>query len=61
MAVEGFEKSLGLDPNDPLVPLALFLGVSTTLWYKFSCCFDNTCVCVCFDFPFVFVFVLFCF
>lgn len=32
IAVEGFEKSLGLDPNDPLVPLVLFLAFSTTLW-----------------------------
>ncbi|XP_075479589.1 uncharacterized protein LOC142520493 isoform X1 [Primulina tabacum] len=31
IAVEGFEKSLGLDPNDPLVPLVLFLAFSTTL------------------------------
>lgn len=34
MAVEGFEESLGLDPNDPLVPFVLFLGLSVTLWYK---------------------------
>lgn len=34
MAVEGFEESLGLDPNDPLVPFLLFLGLSVTLWYK---------------------------
>ncbi|XP_073317408.1 uncharacterized protein [Primulina huaijiensis] len=32
VAVEGFEKSLGLDPNDPLVPLVFFLAFSTTLW-----------------------------
>lgn len=36
MAVEGFEENLGLDPNDPLVPFVLFLGLSVTLWYK-SC------------------------
>lgn len=33
----GFEESLGLDPNDPLIPFALFLGVSVTLWYELSC------------------------
>ncbi|KAL0380476.1 UNVERIFIED_CONTAM: hypothetical protein Sangu_0111900 [Sesamum angustifolium] len=32
IAVEGFEESLGLDPNDPLIPFFLFLGVSATLW-----------------------------
>ncbi|KAK4410530.1 hypothetical protein Sango_0126000 [Sesamum angolense] len=32
IAVEGFEESLGLDPNDPLIPFVLFLGVSATLW-----------------------------
>ncbi|KAL0429868.1 UNVERIFIED_CONTAM: hypothetical protein Sradi_0612800 [Sesamum radiatum] len=32
IAVEGFEESLGLDPNDPLIPFILFLGVSATLW-----------------------------
>ncbi|KZV58824.1 Rhodanese/cell cycle control phosphatase superfamily protein isoform 1 [Dorcoceras hygrometricum] len=35
IAVEGFEKSLGLDPNDPLVPLVLFLAFSTTLWASY--------------------------
>lgn len=33
-ALEGFEKSLGLDPNDPLIPAVLFLGVSGTIWYN---------------------------
>ncbi|KAL9169750.1 hypothetical protein ABFS82_04G098700 [Erythranthe guttata] len=28
----GFEESLGLDPNDPLIPFVLFVGVSATLW-----------------------------
>ncbi|XP_051147947.1 uncharacterized protein LOC127263055 isoform X2 [Andrographis paniculata] len=32
VVVEGFEKSLGLDPNDPLIPLALFVGATATLW-----------------------------
>ncbi|XP_057773143.1 calcium sensing receptor, chloroplastic-like isoform X2 [Salvia miltiorrhiza] len=35
MAVEGFEESLGLDPNDPLVPFVLFLGLSVTLWASY--------------------------
>lgn len=30
-AIEGLERSVGLDPNDPIVPLVLFLGTSTTL------------------------------
>lgn len=32
IAIEGLEKSLGLDPLDPVVPFVLFLGTSTTLW-----------------------------
>ncbi|KAJ4723768.1 calcium sensing receptor, chloroplastic-like [Melia azedarach] len=32
VALEGLERSLGLDPNDPIVPFVLFLGTSTTLW-----------------------------
>ncbi|KAL9342551.1 hypothetical protein Peur_065876 [Populus x canadensis] len=32
IAIEGLEKSLGLDPNDPVVPFVLFLGTSATLW-----------------------------
>ncbi|CAK7322474.1 unnamed protein product [Dovyalis caffra] len=32
IAIEGLEKSLGLDPNDPVVPFILFLGTSATLW-----------------------------
>ncbi|KAJ6855087.1 hypothetical protein NC651_039918 [Populus alba x Populus x berolinensis] len=32
IAIEGLEKSLGLDPNDPIVPFVLFLGTSATLW-----------------------------
>ncbi|XP_059445546.1 calcium sensing receptor, chloroplastic isoform X2 [Corylus avellana] len=31
-AIEGLERSIGLDPNDPVVPFVLFLGTSTTLW-----------------------------
>ncbi|XP_022856543.1 uncharacterized protein LOC111377652 [Olea europaea var. sylvestris] len=34
-ALEGFEKSLGLDPNDPLIPAVLFLGVSGTIWVSY--------------------------
>lgn len=30
-AIEGLERSIGLDPNDPVVPFVLFLGTSTTL------------------------------
>lgn len=36
IALEGLEKNLGLDPNDPIVPFVLFLGTSTTLWYEYS-------------------------
>ncbi|GLT91560.1 hypothetical protein SLE2022_094430 [Rubroshorea leprosula] len=32
IAIEGLERNLGLDPNDPIVPFTLFLGTSTTLW-----------------------------
>ncbi|KAI3455488.1 hypothetical protein Pfo_012151 [Paulownia fortunei] len=32
MAVKGCEESLGLDPNDPLIPFVIFLGLSATLW-----------------------------
>ncbi|XP_024024625.1 uncharacterized protein LOC112092503 [Morus notabilis] len=32
IAIEGLEKGLGLDPNDPIVPFVLFLGTSATLW-----------------------------
>ncbi|KAJ0092941.1 hypothetical protein Patl1_26811 [Pistacia atlantica] len=32
IAVEGLERSIGLDPNDPIVPFVLFLGSSATLW-----------------------------
>ncbi|KAL6221437.1 hypothetical protein ACLB2K_009188 [Fragaria x ananassa] len=32
LAVEGLEESLGLDPNDPIIPFVLFLGTSATLW-----------------------------
>ncbi|KAJ4834874.1 hypothetical protein Tsubulata_036769 [Turnera subulata] len=32
IAIEGLEKNLGLDPNDPLVPFILLIGSSTTLW-----------------------------
>ncbi|ONK72392.1 uncharacterized protein A4U43_C04F18950 [Asparagus officinalis] len=29
--IEGFEKNIGLDPSDPLVPFLLFLGSSATI------------------------------
>ncbi|XP_072964235.1 uncharacterized protein [Typha angustifolia] len=29
--IEGFEKNLGLDPNDPIIPFILFLGSSATI------------------------------
>ncbi|XP_049395612.1 uncharacterized protein LOC125859821 [Solanum stenotomum] len=32
VALEGLERSLGLDPSDPIVPFVLFLGVSTSFW-----------------------------
>lgn len=35
IALEGFEVSLGLDPNDPLIPAVLFLGVSATIWVSY--------------------------
>ncbi|XP_057491294.1 uncharacterized protein LOC130777012 [Actinidia eriantha] len=31
-ALEGLEKSLGLDPNDPIIPFVLFIGASAALW-----------------------------
>lgn len=35
VALGGFEESIGLDPNDPLIPVVLVFGVSAILWYKF--------------------------
>ncbi|KAJ8755192.1 hypothetical protein K2173_018990 [Erythroxylum novogranatense] len=32
VGIEGLERSLGLDPNDPVVPVVLALGTSATLW-----------------------------
>ncbi|TMW99658.1 hypothetical protein EJD97_002200 [Solanum chilense] len=32
VALEGLERSLGLDPSDPIIPFILFLGVSTSFW-----------------------------
>jgi hypothetical protein len=43
IAIEGLEKSLGLDPNDPVVPFVLFLGTSATLWYE--CPFLHIGIC----------------
>lgn len=31
-AIEGLERSLGLDPSDPIVPFTLFFGTTSTLW-----------------------------
>jgi len=31
LIIEGFEKNLGLDPSDPIVPFFLFLGSSATI------------------------------
>ncbi|KAL7209062.1 hypothetical protein ACSBR1_030751 [Camellia fascicularis] len=31
-ALEWLEKSIGLDPNDPIVPFVLLIGTSATLW-----------------------------
>ncbi|KAL9240697.1 hypothetical protein vseg_014885 [Gypsophila vaccaria] len=31
-AIEGLERSLGLDPSDPVVPFVIFLGTASTLW-----------------------------
>ncbi|KAK2443182.1 calcium sensing receptor, chloroplastic [Trifolium repens] len=32
MAFYSLEKSLGLDPNDPIIPFVVFVGSSATLW-----------------------------
>ncbi|KAK6793941.1 hypothetical protein RDI58_007394 [Solanum bulbocastanum] len=32
VALESLERSLGLDPSDPIIPFVLFLGVSTSFW-----------------------------
>ncbi|XP_076924180.1 uncharacterized protein LOC143586538 isoform X2 [Bidens hawaiensis] len=32
---EGFEKSVGIDPTDPIVPFVILLGTSTTLWVSY--------------------------
>ncbi|XP_015161992.1 uncharacterized protein [Solanum tuberosum] len=32
VALEGLERSLGLEPSDPIIPFVLFLGVSTSFW-----------------------------
>lgn len=34
IVIEGLEKYLGFDPNDPIVPFILFLGSSATLGYE---------------------------
>lgn len=33
VSIEGFERIIGIDPSDPIVPFVLLLGTSTTLWY----------------------------
>lgn len=35
IALEGFEERVGLDPNDPLIPVVLVFGASAIVWYKF--------------------------
>lgn len=35
IALEGVEERVGLDPNDPLIPVVLVFGASAILWYKF--------------------------
>ncbi|KAI3823043.1 hypothetical protein L1987_04469 [Smallanthus sonchifolius] len=35
IVLEGFETSLGIDPNDPIVPFVLLLATSTTLWVSY--------------------------
>ncbi|KAK9725226.1 hypothetical protein RND81_05G129900 [Saponaria officinalis] len=30
--IEGLERSLGLDPSDPVLPFVIFLGTASTLW-----------------------------
>ncbi|KAG9128870.1 hypothetical protein Leryth_009642 [Lithospermum erythrorhizon] len=32
IVLENFEKGLGIDPNDPVVPFLLFLGASAAIW-----------------------------
>ncbi|XP_039062291.1 uncharacterized protein LOC120206765 isoform X1 [Hibiscus syriacus] len=32
IGIEGLERSVGFDPNDPIVPFFLFIGSSATLW-----------------------------
>lgn len=34
-AIEGLERSVGLDPSDPIVPFTLVLGTTSTLWAIF--------------------------
>ncbi|KAJ0034854.1 hypothetical protein Pint_26199 [Pistacia integerrima] len=40
IAVEGLERSIGLDPNDPIVPFVLFLGKLCyfVVWMSFYLC-----------------------
>ncbi|WRX21616.1 hypothetical protein QQP08_014103 [Theobroma cacao] len=32
IGIEGLERSLGFDPNDPIIPFFLLIGISATLW-----------------------------
>ncbi|CAM8952140.1 unnamed protein product [Rhodiola kirilowii] len=34
--IVGLERNLGLDPDDPIVPFAIFLGTSTSLWILYQ-------------------------
>jgi hypothetical protein len=46
-AIEGLERRIGLDPNDPVVPFVLFLGTSTTLWYENSFVLEEISLFIC--------------
>nr|KAJ0199447.1 hypothetical protein LSAT_V11C600323550 [Lactuca sativa] len=35
VSIEGFERIIGIDPSDPIVPFVLLLGTSTTLWASY--------------------------
>lgn len=35
VSIEGFERIIGVDPSDPIVPFLLLIGASTTLWVSY--------------------------
>lgn len=53
IAIEGFEESLGFDPNDPIVPFLLLVGSSATLWYECPFLFRYVLISFLFLFSFV--------